>query len=278
MELATMDLTAAQTLVELFANVDVFMAVFVRVMGFFIILPITSGQSLPLQGRIVLAVSIALLAFVSGAVQLPAYEFSIVGFMMFMVTEFLVGLVIGMIVMIIFSIFQFVGQLTDFSIGFRIVDVMDPFSMQQMPVTGQLYFFTASIFFLTSGAFHMVLRAFFDSFSIIGLGQGQVIGNANLAGRVIDMMISYFHLGLRMALPIVGTLLTIDIVLGILVKAIPNMNVFVVGMPLKVMVGLVIIYFIMPFIITAFGIVMDDIMNNVIEVIWRMAPNETYSP
>jgi len=269
-----LDLTAAQTLVYLYSNIDVFMAVFVRVMGFFIILPVTTGQNLPVPVRIMLSLGVALLAFISGAVELPPYDFSVAGFVVFLLTEFLVGFIIGLVVSVIFSIFHFVGQLVDFQIGFGMVNVMDPFGMQQAPVTGNLYFLIASVFFVTSGAIHMVIRALFDSFSIIGLGRGQVLGNADLAGRFINMMVDYFYLGLRMALPVVGTILTIDIVLGILVKAVPNMNVFVVGLPIKVLAGLVVIYFIMPFLITAFGMVMEDIVMNIVEMLWRMAPGE----
>jgi len=270
-----LDLTAAQTLVYLYSNIDVFMAVFVRVMGFFIILPVTSGQNLPIQARLVLSLGIALLAFVANVVQLPPYDLSITGFAILLMSEFLVGIIIGLVVMVLFSIFHFVGQLVDFQIGFGMVNVMDPFGMQQTPITGNLYFLIVSVFFMTSGAIHLVIQAFFDSFGIIGLGQAVVLGNEHLAGQMLSIMVNYFHLGLRMALPVVGTILTVDIVLGILVKAVPNMNVFVVGLPIKVMAGLVVIYFIMPFLIGAFDMVMVDVVANIVEMMWRMVPVET---
>lgn len=267
-----MDLTFAADLLALFSNVDVFIVVFVRVMGFFIILPVMAGQNLPLMARIGLCLAIALLAFTSDIIILPDYEYTALSFGLLLIREFLIGLLIGFVVMMMFSLFHFVGQLVDFQIGFSMVSVADPFGQQQMPITGNLYYLIVSLFFIGSGAFHAVIAAFFDSYGILGIGEAVVLGNANLMYYVLNIIIDYFVFGVRIALPVIGTVLIVDITLGILVKAVPQMNVFVVGLPIKVFLGMIVIVLTLPMLNTAFNWVMNDIITYIYNMIWGMTP------
>ena len=272
-----MDYTALAFLTHLYQNVDVFLVVFVRIMGFFIILPVLSGQNLPVQARLMLCLGIALLAFVSNSVYIPAdIDFTFASFALFMLTEFLVGFILGLVVMMIFAMFHFLGQLVDFSMAFGMVNVLDPFGGQQLPVTGNLYFLIISVMFITTDALRMVVWGLFESFSIIGLGQGNILGNPGLAFHIIELMLEFFRLGFHIALPMIGTLMAIDIVLGIMVKAVPQMNVFVLGMPIKVLVGLFLLYTLMPTLTGVFNIVMDDVVQYLVQMIWWMAPGGGY--
>jgi len=267
-----MDASASSALIELYANVDVFIIVFVRVMGFFIILPVMAGQNLPLGARIALCLGIALLAFTSNIIVLPEYNFTILGFGFLAVQEFVVGLIIGFVVMMLFSMFHFVGQLVDFQIGFSMVNIADPFSHQQTPITGNLYYLLVSLFFIGTGALQAVIGAFFDSFNILGIGEAVVLGNANLAHFIIEIIIDYFVLGIRIALPVIGTVIIVDITLGILVKAVPQMNVFVVGLPIKVFLGTIVIYLTLPLLNTAFSWIMYDVIGYIYSIMWGSVP------
>ena len=267
-----MDLAASQILIDLYANVDVFLVVFVRVMGFFIILPVMAGQNMPIYARLGLALGMALLAFTSGAVELPPYQFTLIGFGFLLVQEILIGLLIGFVVMMFFSLFHFVGQLVDFQIGFSMVSVADPFSQQQTPITGSFYYLIVSVFFVWSGALHAVIEAFFGSFGLLPIGEAQILGNPVLTFFVFEVIIEYFVFGLRIALPVIGTVIIIDIILGILVKAVPQMNVFVVGLPIKVFLGMIVIYLTLPLLQTAFGFVMNDVIATIWNIIGGMMP------
>jgi len=269
-----MNITASEALIEIFANVDVFIVVFVRVMGFFIILPIMAGQNLPLGARIGLSLGMALLAFLSNAVVLPTYTFTALSFGFLVVQEFLIGVIIGFAVMMMFSLFHFVGQLVDFQIGFSMVSVADPFGQQQTPITGNLYYLIISVFFISSGALRDVIWLFFESYNILGIGEAVVIGNEFIAAFMVDMIIEYFVFGLRIALPVIGTVIIVDIILGILVKAVPQMNVFVVGIPLKVFIGMIVIWLTLPLIETAFREVLDFLFGYIQALILQMAPSE----
>ena len=267
-----MDIAASQMLIDLYANVDVFLVVFVRVMGFFIILPVMSGQNMPIYARVGLSLGIALLAFTSNIIELPPYEFTLIGFSFLILKEFLIGLVIGFSVMMFFSLFHFLGQLVDFQIGFAMVSVADPFGHQQTPITGNFYYLLVSVFFVWSGALHAVIEAFFGSFSLLPIGEAYILGNYTLTFFIFEIIISYFVFALRIALPVIGTVIIVDIILGILVKAVPQMNVFVVGLPIKVFLGLIVIYLTLPFMQAAFGFVMNDVIFTIWNIIGGMMP------
>ncbi|MDR2183281.1 MAG: flagellar biosynthetic protein FliR [Clostridiales bacterium] len=267
-----MNIAASQTLIELFGNVDVFLVVFVRVMGFFIILPVMAGQNMPIYARLGLSLGMALLAFTSGVIELPPYQFTLIGFSFLIMQEFMIGLVIGFVVMMYFSLFHFVGQLVDFQIGFSMVSVADPFGQMQTPITGNFYYLIVSVFFVWSGALHAVIEAFFASFGMLPIGEAHVLGNAALTFFVFEVIIEYFVLALRIAMPVIGTVIIVDIILGILVKAVPQMNVFVVGLPIKVFLGLIVIYLTLPLLQAAFGFVMNDVIATIWNVIGGMMP------
>ncbi|MCL2170586.1 MAG: flagellar biosynthetic protein FliR [Defluviitaleaceae bacterium] len=268
-----MDYDGALLFLELFNNVDVFLAVFVRIIGIFVILPVFSGQNIPAPARISLALGLALLAMTSQSVNLPPYHFSIWGFAALLVSEFMVGMIIGFVVMMLFSLFQFVGQLVDHQMGFAMVSVHDPLGQQQAPVSGNLYFFIVTIFFIVTGAMNHIIFILFESFGVIDIGTAEVVGNADLIAQTLNIIVIYFHLGVRIAVPITGTLLAVDIILGILVKAVPQMNVFVVGLPLKVFLGSILLYLTLPMLQPIFANVFNHVVGFIMEMIRGMVPS-----
>lgn len=267
-----MNETAAQILIDLFNNIDVFLIVFIRVLGFFTVLPVMAGQNIPLAARLTLTMGIALLALTSNVVLLPEYNFTLFGFVFLAVQEFAVGIILSFVVMMFFSMFHFVGQMMDYQMGFSMVTVFDPFAQLQTPITGNLYYLIVSVFFVFTGAMRHTIWVFFESFSSISIGNAFILGNAALPIVLIEIIIQYFVIGLRIAMPVVGTLILVDVVLGILVKAVPQMNVFVVGIPIKVFVGLIIVFLTMSVLSDFFIVVIDEILMYMLEMIRLMMP------
>jgi flagellar biosynthetic protein FliR len=94
----------------------------------------------------------------------------------------------------------------------------------------------------------------FNTFELIPPGRAFIVGNTGLMMHVAYMMTGYFELGLKIAMPVIAAIIVVDVVLGLLVKASPQMNVFAVGMPVKVGVGLIIMFLMVP--------IMEDLMFN----------------
>jgi flagellar biosynthetic protein FliR len=232
-------------IISFFNQVDVLMLVMVRVSAFFIFLPVLSGASIPLQFRVFLAFLMSMAIFASGTVTSVTYHDSPAGLVMLIIAEVLTGAVMGFILFFVFNTILFAGQFIDFSMGFAMVNVLDPVQQIQVPVMGNVLYLTVSAFLVVTGGLHVFISVFFKSFELLPIGTAFIIGNAPLADFILWMFVGFVILAVQMALPIVGTMLIIDVCLGIMVKSVPSMNVFVVGMPLKVLVGLFLVFSVM---------------------------------
>jgi flagellar biosynthetic protein FliR len=153
------------------------------------------------------------------------------------------------------------------------VNVLDPIQQIQVPVMGNILSMAAYALFIVSGGLHEVMRIFFNSFRLVPIGTAFILGNAPLAEFMMWTFTGFVILAVRIALPIVGTMLIIDVCLGIMVKAVPQMNVFVVGMPLKVLVGLFLVFSVMiPQLSTIYNNVFDIAVEGMANVIEGMNP------
>lgn len=260
-------------LIALFNQIDVLMLILVRVSAFLIFLPVLSGMSIPLQVRLFFAFVMSVAIFSSGIVTTVTFHDSPIGFIMLVVAEVVTGATMGFILFFIFNVILFAGQLMDFSMGFAMVNVLDPVQQIQVPVLGNLLFMSVSALFVVTGGLHVFLGVFFDSFRLIPIGTAFVLGNQPLAEFIVWSFVGFVILAVRIALPIVGIMLIIDVCLGIMVKSVPQMNVFVVGMPLKVFVGLFLIFSVM---IPSLGAIYNNVFNvaldGIASVIEGMAP------
>ncbi len=235
-----------EVLINIFNNADLYMLIFVRIIGFLLFMPVIGGNNGIAMLKIGLALAISAIIFASGNVNEVIYTNSIMGYFMLILKEFFVGSIISYIVFFMFNSIYFTGHMTDQQIGYSMANVFDPMTSTQVPLTGNLYYFALCAFFVINKGHHMVISAIFYSYKSLPIGKAYIIGNTGLFFGIINMMVEFFKIGFLFALPIVGAILVIEVALGILVRTVPKMNVFAVGMPLKVIAGLLVLFFIMP--------------------------------
>lgn len=264
---------AFNILVHFFENVDILLLIFVRVLGFVLILPIIASQNIFMQGRLFLAFTISVALFMSGMVTTVYYFDTTVGYVYLILIEFLVGLAMGYTVFAVFNLIFFAGQLMDFQIGFMMVNVMDPMTQIQVPITGNVFFFCMTAMLVVTGGIHAFFLTFFYSYHVLPIGTAVVIGNASLALYMVGILSESVVLAVRLAMPIVGTILVVNGALGIMVKVSPQMNIFSVGLPIKIFIGLLLLWLVMaPQIGTMFGLIFDMAIEGMRQVIWGMTP------
>ena len=150
--------------------------------------------------------------------------------------EVLVGLSIGLIALFIFSGAQIAGQIVGMQMGFGIVNVIDPYTGTQVSILAQVQNIVAMWFFVIINGHHWFLMGIADSFNIIPLGnvritEGLVMNLLNLCGDV-------FIIGVKVGAPGIVTLLIASLMMGIIAKTVPQINILIVGFPLKVGMGL----------------------------------------
>ena len=237
--------------------VQVFFLVFLRMTGMFVVSPIFGRQNLPVYYKIGFSFFMALVVVESIAPAAPQTGGSILEYAIVALREFIVGACVGFVPFLMFSAIYIAGQLIDMKIGFSMVSVLDPVSNLQIPITSNFYFIICMLLFVTLRAHHTVILTIVTSYSLIPLGSLSFDGD--LMQTLIRLFSDVFSVGFRIAAPIVFTVLLTDVALGTISKAMPQINVFMVGMPLKILVGIVIMIITMPAMLVILGGLFDNI-------------------
>jgi flagellar biosynthetic protein FliR len=266
-------------LIALFNQVDVLMLILVRVSAFLIFLPVLSSLTIPLQFRLFFAFIMSMAIFSSGIVTSVTFNDSAAGFIMLIITEVMTGAIMGFMLYFVMNTMLFAGQLIDFSMGFAMVNVMDPVQQIQVPVIGNLMMMLASALLIVAGGLHIFVKTFFDSYRLIPIGSAFILGNEPLMEVAAYSLVGFIILAVRIAMPLVGVLMLVNVALGIMVKAVPQMNVFIVGMPLKVLIGLVLVFAVMlPGFNEIYNNVFDSALLHMLNMMEGMALDGTNSP
>lgn len=234
---------------------DTFLLIFVRVLGLLIVVPIFSNQNVPQMSKVALAVFTSMIVLSTSSLQAPVSSENVVAFGLAVILEFIVGYTIGFGAYVVFSILSLSGQFIDMQIGFSMVNVFDPMSQIQLTITGNLYYYMLIMITLITNAHHYFLRAFLESFTYIPLG-GMVI-SPGLNDALIGFMNNYFSMALRIATPIFFVMLITNVILGVLARAVPQLNMFVIGFPIKILFGLSTIFIML----TVFSRVSDELIS-----------------
>jgi len=153
--------------------------------------------------------------------------------------EVMVGLTLAFITQIIFAAVELSGQIVGLQMGFSIASVIDPTMGNQMQIMSVMQSLLATLFFFSLNIHHVFIRAIVDSFSVIPLG-GWKMSEA-LIHFLIKVTTDVFILGVRLAAPVMVALLLTSVVLGIMARAFPQMNVFMVSFPLNIGLGFMVL-------------------------------------
>lgn len=221
-----------------------FLPIFTRMTSFWAVIPVMR-RGVPSYAKIGIIVffSLVLLPVVP---EMPAPD-SLVVFAIQTVGEALIGLSLGFMVSLVFSSLYLAGQLIDVPIGFGLANIFDPQTGDNVPMIAQFQnTMTVLLFFILNGH-HALLANFAQSFHVLPLGETEF--SPHVWSTVLRAFSSLFVLSVRIALPIVAVIFVTDVVLGILTRAVPQMNVFVIGFPAKILVGLLIYTITFPIIV-----------------------------
>ncbi len=210
------------------------MIVSARVAGLFIGAPIFSRRSLPTRFRILLIFSISGLL---GSAALPEKLPDTMDLVMHaMAGELLLGLAIGLVARFMIAAFQMAGTIMGRQMGFAMANGFDPEMQSQGTVIASLHTNLAAFLFLGIDGHHMLLRGLAASYQNFPIG-GEIQGPL-LAQTLMSSAGKIFEDGARVAAPVTGIMLLINVMLGFMNKINPQLSIFNVGLPLTVMVGM----------------------------------------
>ncbi len=229
----------------LFLNgIDAFLLIFVRMTGLFIVAPIFGRRNIPVYLKIGFSFFTAIIMVNTIKIPSPEAYDSMLQVALMIIKEFIVGITIGFIAYLSFTAIYVAGEIIDMQIGFGVVNVMDPISNIQVPITSNIYFILSMLVYLAVNGHHALIKALFDSYTTVPLGMAEF--NASMADNLMAVFGNIFAIGFKIAAPIIAAILITDIALGTISRMVPQLNVFVIGMPLKILVGVVILMVTIP--------------------------------
>ncbi|MCE7794590.1 flagellar type III secretion system protein FliR [Salipaludibacillus sp. CUR1] len=223
---------------EIFEWFPAYMLILVRLSAFFMTLPFFSYQNIPGQLKIGMAVFMSWIIFFTG--DWPVFEVNY-EFFLLIIKEALVGLTVGLIATILLYAIQVAGGLIDLKLGFMIANVIDPQTGAQSPLIGSYLYTFSLLFILASNAHHLLLDGVYYSYQFVPLDQLFLpFGEYAVIEHIIVSFNTMFIIAFQMSMPIVGSIFLVDVALGMIARTVPQVNVFVVGLPLKIFLGLIV--------------------------------------
>jgi flagellar biosynthetic protein FliR len=222
-----------------------FLLIFVRITAFMITAPLFSGRQIPAQFKIGFSVVLSILCV--GMVKESIHSFLLGTMVVLILKEFLVGIVLGMVANIILYSVQLAGSLLDIQIGFSMASLFDPTFGTNSQLTGRFKNILAILFLLSTNGHHLLIRGILASFDWVSLrATVPAWTDGRLSTFLLECVGQMFMIGFMMAAPIIGTLFVVDVAVGIIARTVPQMNIFAVAPPLKILIYFLIYIFILP--------------------------------
>lgn len=223
-----------------YGDLEIFLLIFVRVTSFVFICPFFGGRQTPNLVKIGFGMLLSILLYGAVPFNPPDYN-TIIGYTVIVLKEVMVGFLIGYAVQLCELIAAFAGTVVDMQIGLSMVNIFDPNTNEQVTITGSLYSQVLTMMLILSGMYQYILRALVDTFTLIPIN-GAVIRSDRMLEAILAFLADYIVIGFRICLPIFIITFITNVILGVLAKVSPQMNMFAVGIQIKIVVGLLIMF------------------------------------
>jgi flagellar biosynthetic protein FliR len=249
------------------AHFETVLLVLVRVSVMLALIPIFSQTQIPHLVRFGLGLLLALV--ISRTVPVMAPLGGIGDLVVAIVSQAFVGLVFGFVAFLLFTGIQFAGEIIDVQIGFAVVNVINPLTSQSVTVIGELQLALATLLYLAADAHHMLLAGIAGSFTLVPLpfaGAPQI-----LEGDVMRFFAQCLFIVFEIAAPVAVALFLVNVMLGLMARVAPQMNVFVVGFPIQISVGLIMLIVSIPLLGAVFPTLIDTSAHQIDAVLRAMA-------
>jgi flagellar biosynthetic protein FliR len=219
--------------------------ILIRVLAILASSPVFGHAHVPVQVKIGLALMITMVLVPIVAPVNAALTNNLLMLAGAVLKEAATGLIIGFIATLTFLAIQLAGEAADIQIGFGLANIADPLLGTQTSLIGQFQYMMATLLFLVVNGHHFILAALVRSFELVPLND--LTFHAILTGRVLDIVSQLFMMALRIGGPVMLAVFLTDVALGLLGRTVPQMNLLMVGFPVKIFVGLATLMMAVPF-------------------------------
>ncbi len=243
-------------------QVALFFLILARLSAFLVTGPLFSMANIPGMVKIGLALLISMIIFPIIYQSMPMYSVDGWNYVFGLVREVLVGLALGFTASLVLSALMFAGNLIDMQIGFSMSMIFDPMASAMSGIISRFIYLLGLVVLLAFDGHHMILAAIVRSFEVVPLNSAVVAGNA--AMHLIKVSAHAISIGVQIAAPIIAVMLIIDVTLGLLARTAPQINVFMLGFPIKIIFGLITLSIMVPVLVRIIyslcGVIEEDIV------------------
>ncbi len=237
-----------------------------RLFGMIVVAPFFSSVLIPMRIKAVLAVGITIVIFPILSKQMNVeIPDNLIDYVILVANEVIIGVSLGLVIAVIFGLFQLAGQFFSIQMGFGISEVFDPLSQIHVPLVGQFLTLLGTMIFLHLQGHVLLIEGVYESFYKIPV-LDLVKSSKPLSQLLITVFSDMFTVALKISLPIIGTLFIVTLGMGLLAKFAPQMNILMLGFPIYITVGFVMIVILLPYIVENGKAVMDIYFKKIFQL------------
>jgi flagellar biosynthesis protein FliR len=215
-----------------------------RVGTIFMIIPIFGGRSVPAAVKIGLSLLLSLILLPLASARVTALPDEMPAFLALVARELLVGAIVGFAVLLVFIALQAAGHVVGLQMGFSLANVVNPLTAEHASLIDQFYGLLAALVFFSMNGHHALILAIQQTFDIVPVGKADLA--LPPAALVFAWGTDLFSVASRISLPVVTALLLADVAFAVIARSVPQLNVFVIGLPAKVAIGFIMLIVTLP--------------------------------
>lgn len=217
------------------AQFETFLLVFLRVTSMLYVFPVFSAPQIPTLVRLGFGTIVSYMLY--RLVPVVHLSSGIYDLVLAAGSQIVLGIIVGFVASLVFTGIQFAGELIDLQIGFAIANVINPQTQQNVTIIGEFQLAIATLIFLATDSHYFLIQGIAGSFNLVPLPYINL--DPSVAGNVTLFFTQAFLIVFRIAAPVVAALFLTNVALAFMARVAPQMNVFVIGLPIQVGVGLI---------------------------------------
>ena len=216
--------------------------------------PVFGARGVPALVRLGLAASLSVIVYPLLSAAKPAIPIELLPYIAVVIKEVFVGLVIGFVIYTVTAVLQGAGQLIDFQMGFTMGAAIDPVYGVQSPMMGNFKVILATMLLLATNSHHFIIVAMVKSYAYIPINPSTLPSHFYFYAQLVT---NVFSLAIQIAMPVFAALLVSDVGVGLLSRTVPQLNIFSIVFPVKIIFGFIILFLSIPF----FGEAVSHLFN-----------------
>ncbi len=241
-----------------------FLLTFFRISIILFLLPFFGGNSLPKTLKVALCLVLSIGVWPSLSFDAQFYPHHPLDTALMLLGELLLGLILGLVVNLMFAGIQTGGQIIGFQMGFAMINIMDPITGVSAGITAHFLYMTSLLIFLSLNGHLFLISGIAQTFELVP--PGGLLVSPQLVDKIFTFSAQMFILAVKIAAPVMATVILVDIALALVARAAPQMNVLFVGLPLRIIVG----FIFLSMIFKLMTVYMTDFVGKMETMFWQV--------